>query len=436
MSFRDFLERLNKESKLIRINKEVSPEYDAASIMSEFDGNAVYFEKIAGSRMPAAGGFSSSRELIAKSLGIKREQLLFTLANAIKNRKQPELVEKGECQEIIEKDVDLTRLPIFKYVEGDGGKYISSAIAVIKDPELGRNVCFHRLMLLDKNHFIARIVENRGTDTALKKAGGELDIAISIGNTNAVLLAASTSLALEEDEFSMANALETTELVNCKTVDLEVPKDCEIVLEGRITKEKHTEGPFLDITGTQDKVREQPVIEIKCITHRENPIYQTLLPGMREHRLLMGMPKEPTIYNEVSKVCKCKNVLITPGGCSWLHAVVQIKKENTDDGKKAIEAAFKGHGSLKHCVVVDDDIDIYDLNDIEWAISTRFQADKDAVIKPNQPGSSLDPSGDLSEGKKAVTCKAGIDATIPFDKKDKMFYKGKYKKINVKDTYD
>ncbi len=433
MSFRDFLERLNKENKLIRINKEVSPEYDAASIMSELDGNAVYFEKIAGSRMPVAGGFSSSRELIAKSLGIKREQLLFTLANAIKNRKQPEIVEKGECQEIIEKDVDLTRLPIFKYVEGDGGKYISSAIAVIKDPELGRNVCFHRLMLLDKTHFIARIVENRGTDTALKKAGGELDIAISIGNTNAVLLAASTSLALEEDEFSMANALEKTELVNCKTVDLEVPKDCEIVLEGRITKEKHAEGPFIDITGTQDKVREQPVIEIKSITHRENPIYQTLLPGMREHRLLMGMPKEPTIYNEVSKVCKCKNVLITPGGCSWLHAVVQIKKENPDDAKKAIEAAFKGHGSLKHCVVVDDDIDIYDLNDIEWAISTRFQADKDAVIKPNQPGSSLDPSGDLSEGKKAVTCKAGVDATIPFDKKDKMFYKGKYKKINVKD---
>jgi UbiD family decarboxylase len=231
----------------------------------------------------------------------------------------------------------------------------------------------------------------------------------------------------------MANALEKTELVKCKTVNLEVPKDCEIVLEGRITKEKRAEGPFLDITGTQDKVREQPVIEIKCVTHRKNPIYQTLLPGKREHRLLMGMPKEPTIYNEVSKVCSCTNVNITPGGCSWLHAVVQIKKAHADDGRKAIDAAFRGHGSLKHCVVVDDDIDIYDPNDVEWAIATRFQADKNAVIEPNQPGSSLDPSGDLCEGKKAITCKGGIDATIPFDKKDKKFHRGEYRKVNVKD---
>ena len=432
MSFRSFLEKLDKQEKLIRIKKEVSPEYDAPAILNELDGNAVFFEKIEGSEIPAAGGFCSSRELIAESLGIKKEDLLFSLARAIKNRVEPTTVDKGECQEVIEREVDLTKFPLFKYTEEDGAKYIPSAIAVIKDPELGRNVCFHRLMLLDKNHFVARIVENRGTDTALKKAG-ELDVAICIGNTNAVLLAASTSLAPGEDEFSMANALEKTELVKCKTVDLEVPKDCEIVLEGKITKERHSEGPFLDITGTQDKIREQPVIEIKCVTHRKDPIFQTLLPGRWEHRLLMGMPKEPTIYNEVNKVCKCKNVLITPGGCSWLHAVVQIKKENPDDGKKAIEAAFKGHGSLKHCVVVDEDINIYDLNDVEWAVSTRFQADKNSIVKPNQPGSSLDPSGDLSEGKKAMTCKAGVDATIPMDKKDKKFIRGEYKKVNVKD---
>ena len=433
MSFRDFISKLDKECRLTRIRREVSPEYAAASIMSELDGNAVYFEKITGSKIPAAGGFCSSRELIAESLGIDKAQILFTLAKAIENRKEPAVVAGGFCQEVVELDVDLAKLPMFKYVEGDGGKYIPSAIAVIKDPALGRNVSFHRLMLLDRRHFAARIVENRGTDLALRKAGGELDVALSIGNTNAVLIAAATSLPPGQDEFSMANALEKTDLVKCKTVDLEVPKDCEIVLEGRITKETRPEGPFLDITGTQDKIREQPVIEIKCITHRKNPIFQTLLPGKWEHRLLMGMPKEPTIYSEVSKVCSCTNVNITPGGCSWLHAVVQIKKAHADDGKKAIEAAFRGHGSLKHCVVVDDDIDIYDPNDVEWAIATRFQADKDSVIKTNQPGSSLDPSGDLSEGKKAVTCKGGIDATIPFDRKDKKFHRGEYRKVNVKD---
>jgi len=432
MSFRSFFEKLDREGKIVHIKKEVSPDYEAPAILNELDGKVVCFDKVRGSDMPAAGGFCSSREVIADSLGVKKENLLFSLAKAIENRVEPETIVEGECQQVVETSVDLTKLPLFKYVEGDGGKYIASAIAVIRDPDLGTNVCFHRLMLLDKNHFVARIVENRGTDTALKKSG-ELDIAFCIGNTNAVLMAAATSLAPGQNELSMANALDKTEVVRCKTIDVDVPRDCEIVLEGRITKERHSEGPFLDITGTQDKVREQPVVEIKRITHREKPIFQNLIPGRWEHRLLMGMPKEPTIYNEVNKVCKCKNVLITPGGCSWLHAVVQIKKEKPDDGRNAIEAAFKGHGSLKHCVVVDEDINIYDLNDVEWAMSTRFQADKNGVIKPNQPGSSLDPSGDLSEGKKAMTCKAGADATIPLEKKDKKFFRGEYKKINMRE---
>jgi 2,5-furandicarboxylate decarboxylase 1 len=147
-------------------------------------------------------------------------------------------------------DVDLTKLPIMRYTEKDGGKYIASAVAIVRDPEFkARNMCFHRLMLLDKTRFVARIVENRGTDTALKKAGGELDIAICIGNSTAVLLAAATSLPKGVDELGMANALGKTALIKCKTIDLEVPRDCEIVLEGRITSEKAAEGPFLDLTG-------------------------------------------------------------------------------------------------------------------------------------------------------------------------------------------
>jgi UbiD family decarboxylase len=207
---------------------------------------------------------------------------------------------------------------------------------------------------------------------------------------------------------------------------MEVPADTEFVLEGRITKITTKEGPFLDLTETYDKVREQPVIEIKRITRRKDAIFHALLPGKGEHKILMGMPREPTIFNEVNKVCRCKNVLVTPGGASWLHAVVQITKQNEEDGRKALEAAFKGHGSLKHCVVVDDDINIYDLNEVEWAIATRFQADKNLAVMPNQPGSSLDPSGDLTEGKKAMTCKAGFDATITWKNKDKSFRKERY----------
>jgi 2,5-furandicarboxylate decarboxylase 1 len=431
LGFRSFLEQLDKAGELIKIGKEVSTEYEMAGIIDALGEKPVLFEKVKESNIPVVAGFVSSKELIAQALNIKIEQLLHKLSRAIENPLTPDVLEKGECQEIVEKDVDLTKLPIMRYTEKDGGKYIASAIAVIKDPELGRNTCFHRLMLLDENKFVARIVEERGTDTALKKSGDELEIAFCIGNSTAVLLAASTSLPRGVDELGMANALEKTELVKCRTIDVEVPKECEIVLEGRITKERAPEGPFLDLTGIVDRVRQQPVIQIKCITHRENPIYQAILAGRNEHKFLMGMPKEPTIFNEVNKVCDCKDVYITPGGCSWLHAVVQIKKKNQDDGKKAIKAAFEGHRSLKHCVVVNDDINIYDPDDVEWAVATRFQADKDAVILPNQRGSSLDPSGDLTEGKKATTCKMGLDATIPFTETGKGFQKETYRKIDL-----
>jgi len=431
LGFRSFLKTLEESGELTRIRKEVSPKYEMAGVIEALDEKPVFFENVKGSSIPIVAGLVSSKEIIARALNLKKEHLLHSLSSALENPLPPQVVEKGECQEVVEREVDLTKLPIMRYTEKDGGKYIASAVSIVRDPELGRNMSFHRLMLIGKNRFVARIVEDRGTDTALKKTGGELDIAICIGNSTAVLLAAATSLPKGVDELAMANALEPTELVRCKTIELEVPRNCELVLEGRITKIKAAEGPFLDTTGTIDKIRQQPVIEIKCITHRENPVYQTILPGRHEHQFLMGMPKEPTIFNEVNKVCDCRDVYVTPGGCSWLHAVVQIKKQSPDDGKKAIAAAFEGHKSLKHCVIVDDDIDIYDPNDVEWAVATRFQADKNIVILPNQRGSSLDPSGVLTEGKKARTCKMGLDATIPFGKTDKSFVKERYRKVDL-----
>ena len=431
MEFRKFLRILDESGELTRISKEVSREYEMAGVIEALGEKPVFFENVKNSSFSVVAGLVSSKEIIARALNLKKINLLHKLSSALENPLPPKVVERGECQEIVEKEVDLTKLPIMRYTEKDGGKYIASAVSIVRDPELGRNMSFHRLMLIGKNKFVARIVEDRGTDTALRRAGGELDIAICIGNSTAVLLSAATSLPKGVDELGMANALEPTELVKCKTNDLEVPRNCEFVLEGRITKERVPEGPFLDATGTIDKIRQQPVIEIKCITHRENAIYQTILPGRHEHQFLMGMPKEPTIFNEVNRVCNCRDVYITPGGCSWLHAVVQIKKQNPDDGKNAISAAFKGHKSLKHCVIVDEDIDIYDSNDVEWAVATRFQADKDIVILPNQRGSSLDPSGDLTEGKKARTCKMGLDATIPAGKTDKSFVKEQYRKVDL-----
>ena len=236
MDLRSVIEQLDNAGELTRISKEVSTEYEIAAIIDALSERPVLFEKVKESSISVVAGLVSSKELIARSLFLKKEQLLQKLSNAIRNPSPPSIMNKGECQEIVDETVDLTKLPIMRYTEKDGGKYIASAVSIIKDPELGRNMCFHRFMLLNRNRLVARIVEDRGTDVALKKAGGELDIAICIGNSTAVLLAAATSLPKGVDELGMANTLEETSLVRCRTIDVEVPKNSEIVLEGRITK--------------------------------------------------------------------------------------------------------------------------------------------------------------------------------------------------------
>jgi UbiD family decarboxylase len=200
---------------------------------------------------------------------------------------------------------------ILKHLPADGGPYITAGVSVIRDPAHGRNSSFHRLMQIGPRSFTGRIVEGRGTDTAWRKAVAadrDLQVAICLGVSIHVLLAAAMSPAQGVDELRIAHALAPTPLVRCLTVDIEVPAECEVVLEGRITRRLAQEGPFIDLTETWDLARQQPVIEIDCITHRRAPIYHALLPGGLEHKLLMGLPREPTIFQAVSEVADCRGV--------------------------------------------------------------------------------------------------------------------------------
>ena len=433
MNLRDFLGQLESEKELVKVSGQVDPNIEMAAVINELEEKPTLFENVKGyPDYKVVSGLCSSRELIAKGLDTPLENLLSKIVDSLNNLKEPELVENAPCQrEVIKKDdVDLEKLPILFHLEGDGGPYITSGVAIIKDPETGRNACYHRLMRIGKDKFVARLIEKRQTHKTFVKTEEEIEIAICIGNSMPVLIAASLGPPSGVDELMIAEALGKTPLTKCLTKDLEVPAECEIVLEGRIIRTQTEEGPFVDLTNTRDIIRQQPIIEIDCITHRKDPIYQALLPGQREHKLLMGMPKEPTIFNEVRKEVSCKNVLISEGGCSWLHAVVQIKKEGEGDAIRAAEAAYKGHPSLKNCIVVDEDVDIYDPNAIEWAIATRVQPHRDIVIKKDQPSSSLDPSADKPPGKKAITSKMLVDATTPFGKENE--YKTvEYKKIDL-----
>jgi len=430
MKLRPFLEKLEQENKLVRIKKEVSIEYEIANVVNSLSEQPVIFDNVKGYDFPLFAGITSSRDIIAEGIGTTKEQLLLKLVEALRSPKEPEMVDNAPCQEVVVDDPDLDKLPMLMHLPGDGGRYATATVAVIKDPESGRNVAYHRLMQLGKNQCSARLIPKRQTRTTYDKIEGDLEMAVCIGNSVPVMIAASLGPPSGVDELSIANALDDTPITKCKTKDLEVPAESEIVLEGRITRDVDKEGPFVDLTETRDFERQEPVFVIDCITHRNGAMYQGLMPGRMEHKILMGMPKEPTIYDEVSKVVECKNVLVTMGGGSWLHGVVQIVKKNEDDGKKAIEAAFNGHKSMKHVWIVDEDVDIYNPDAIEWAMATRFQGHQDMIVMEAQPGSSLDPSGDHS-GKKTLTTKIGFDATKSFDVDPSKYQKVEYKVVNL-----
>ena len=433
MNLRDFLQELEKEKKLVHVEKEVSVEYEAANVIYSLNEKPVIFDHVKGYPFKIFAGITSDRDIIAQGLGTTKDKLLAKLVDALRHPKQPEMITNAPCQEVVVKDPDLSTIPLLFHLDGDGGRYGSATVATIKDPETGRNVCYHRLMEIGKNKFTARLIKKRQTRTTYDKTDEDIEMAVCVGNSVAVMIAASLGPPSGVDEFSLANALDETKMVKCVTKDLEVPAESEFVFEGRITRNLDREGPFVDLTETRDFERQEPVFVVDCITHRKDAMYQALIPGRLEHKMLMGMPKEPTIYDEVSKVVSCKNVLVTMGGGSWLHGIVQIQKQHPDDGKKAIEAAFNGHKSMKHVVVVDDDVDIYDPQAVEWAIATRFQGHNDMIMKPDQPGSSLDPSGKHEEGKKTLTTKIGIDATIPSDVDKKKYEIVKYKTVDLHD---
>lgn len=416
------MDELEGEGRLIRFKEEVDPNLEAAGIIKRHPTDTILFEDVKGSDYRIVAGVCASRENFARAMGIKKEEILENIAMVIDEPVEPETATEAPCQEVVEEDPDLSKIPVLTHASEDLGPYMTAAVWICKDSEYGLNADYHRASPIAKDKLVARIC-HRDLYKYLGKTD-PLEVAIVLGLDPTVGLAASISTKPDVNELAIANRMKPLKLAKCKTIDVEVPAEAELVIEGTITMgELAEEGPFPDISGTHDKVRQEPVFTAKCITHRKNPIYQGLLPAYNEHRLLMGMPKEPTIYRAINKVAKCKNVLLSPGGCSWLHAIVQIEKQGADDGKNAGKAAFEGHKSLKHCIVVDDDIDIYNPDELEWAVATRVQAEKDAEIFL-APGSSLDASAEKMEGSDRLqTSKIALDATIPWDKDRKAFKK-------------
>jgi 2,5-furandicarboxylate decarboxylase 1 len=428
MSLRTYLQELELRGELIRVHKTVSKNFEMAGVLKQLEPKPVLFEHARESRFPVVGNLMGSKAAFAGYFSLPVKQIIPFLAQGIAERRPCRVVEIAPCQEVIADSPDLNALPILRHCAGDGGAYISSGVVIARHPRYGLNADFHRCMQFSSREMAMRVVKGRHFDRFLEDLG-QVEVAVCVGSAPNVLAAAAISVEIGDDELEIANALQPLELVKAKTVDLYVPAETEFVLEGIVyAGRRHAEGPFVDLTETQDVVRQEPVFEVTAITHRKDAIWQALLPGALEHKLLMGMPREPTIFRKVNEVARCLDVNVAPGGCSWLHAIVQIDKQDEADGPNAIRAAFAGHRSCKHVFVVDKDIDIYNPQAVEWAMATRFQGDRNMLVLPPETGSSLDPS---AEPGSHLTTKIGFDLTRPLAARGKSFERVPFPQVNL-----
>jgi 2,5-furandicarboxylate decarboxylase 1 len=383
------------------------------------------FKNVKGYDLPVVGNLCARRDLIAKSVGVEQHELTSKYVEAHNKPIPCKVVRSGPVKEFILGDVDiLAALPVLTHHEKDAAPYICSGVSIYKDPKTGaRGESIHRHQVKGKNRLSICIASRPLSDYyANAEARDEpFEIAVAIGLVPSLLMSSVTNVPEGFDKFGIAGGLKGSpvELVKCETIDVEVPAQAEIVLEGKILpKVREVDGPFGESYGAYTTV-ESPVIEVKTITHRHAPIYHGLLATSTDAFNLGAIPSEALLLETIrSAVPTVKSVHVH----SPLHAVISVSNPKEGDARLALLLALaKG---VKHAVAVDDDINIYDHRDVDWAISTRVQADQDLIIIPSLPGSTIDPSAAGFEGR-ALTAKVGIDATKPIDAPPMKFEKMK-----------
>lgn len=434
LDFRGFLSQLEKQGQIVRVRKEIEPKFELAAVTGKLDGReAAIFQKVHGSKFSVASNVCGTPErfLLAISAGRssaregeEKRAIHERITESLSEISDPKLKD-GKAPFEKNSSRNLEDLPIVTHFEKDAGPFITSSIVYAIDQEKGnQNSSTHRLLLLDESHMGIRMVEGRHLHKCYSYAkdhGEDLKVAITVGVHPAVSIAAAYQAAYGIDEMRIANSLLQDKLTLSKAsvTGLQVPSHAEFVIEGRILRDRTQEEWMVEMLRTYDHKRKQPVFELEKISYRDGAIYHDILPGYAEHRLLMGLPVEAKIFDYVKNVVPTTQAVhLTDGGCNWLAAVIQIKKRLEGEPKNAVFAAFAAHPSLKMATVVDDDIEPEDPVAVEYAVTTRCQADRGFVIVPNVKGSSLDPSSDQVN---LLTTKLGIDATATLQKPKERF---------------
>src|SRR5947199_738175 len=429
-TLRDWLDHLAARDRLAVVKPNVSLRFELAAIAKRFDGvKATLFPRPGGHAMPVISGLVSDRQWIAEAMGVEPADVLARFQNAALNPLPWQEVKTAPVHDVVHRDVDLGKLlPLPTHNEHDNGAYITAGLLIARNPSTGvQNVSIHRLQLSGPNRLGALLLP-RHTSAFYdipERAGQPLHVAIVIGVDPLTLLSSQAIAPLDFDELTIAGALHGAPLrvVKCRTNEVRVPADAEVVVEGRLLpKVRELEGPFGEFPQYYGEAAKRHVIEVTAVTQRKDALFHTIVGGGLEHLLLGAIPPEATLLaHRRRSFPNVRDVHLARGGVCRYHLYVQLAKRQEGEAKNVMMGAFAGHYDVKHVIVVDEDVDIHNPAEVEWAVATRFQADRDLVIVRESQGSKLDPST-----RDGVGAKMGLDAHKPQDA-DEM----KFKRIRV-----
>jgi 4-hydroxy-3-polyprenylbenzoate decarboxylase len=441
---RDFLAILETRDNLVRIRQPVQDGHEIFSILwrlTEMRGPAVVFENVAGKGIPVVSNLFGTLDRFALSCGFEPGLDIYAYRDLFLERLKPEYwhkpinVTKAPCHEVViqDRDVDLTKFPILQWHPDDGGPYITLPIVITEDVRFGINASIYRMMIHNKSEtgMMCNIFQDQGIYLARARESGRESIpcAVAIGLDPALYVAAVTKIPLNACELDFAASLRggrPVEMVKAKTVDLMVPAQAEIVLEGHITTtETRPEGPYGEWMGYFEEEMLLPVFKLSAITHRQNPLYLMTIEGptLGDAEMLRMVPQIATFTAQArERISGFVDAWLPVSGRNYM-AIVSIKKRYPGWGKTAIYQTFAlpyVASSANFVVVVDHDIDVRDMDEVIWALSTRVDPVHDVIITPPMGGYALNPAASRRDARflptsatdVVMSSKIGIDATL------------------------
>jgi 2,5-furandicarboxylate decarboxylase 1 len=416
-SLRDWLDHLAMRERLVVTRPGIGLRFELAAIAKRLDGQrATLFPRPGGHPIPIVSGLISDRSWMAEAMGVEPGEVLPRFQEAALNPLPWRETTSAPAQEVVHREVVLDRLlPLPTHNEHDSGPYITAGLMITRNPRTGKqNVSIHRCQLSGPNRLGVLLLPRHAHMffEMAEETGRPLHAAIVVGIDPLTLLASQAIAPIDVDELEIASALHRRPLavVKCLTSDLRVPAEAEIVIEGRLLpRVREQEGPFGEFPQYYGERAERHVMEVDAVSHRRDAIFHTIVGGGLEHLLLGAIPREATLLAHLRRSFpNVRDVHLARGGICRYHLYVQINKRQEGEAKNIMLGAFAGHYDVKHVIVVDEDVDIHNSEEVEWAVATRFQADRDLVIVPESQGSKLDPST-----RNGVGAKMGLDATKP-----------------------